>query len=142
MAAAGPTGGGERQRGPAPDARARSGRAIGSSRYPSVRPADRALEVGWTWLAPSAWGTGANVEAKLPMLERAFEDLGCARVEFKTDARNKRSRAAIAARFEGIMRNHKFTPAVGLRDSAYYSVIDAEWPAVRASLRRRLGRGG
>jgi RimJ/RimL family protein N-acetyltransferase len=118
-----------------------SGRAIGSSRYLSVRPEDRALEVGWTWLTPPAWGTGANVEAKLLMLERAFVTLGCVRVEFKTDARNERSRAALAAipaQFEGIMRNHKFTPDVGLRDSAYYSVIDSEWPAVRDNLRGRL----
>jgi N-acetyltransferase len=118
-----------------------SGRAIGSSRYLSVRPEDRVLEIGWTWLTPSAWGGGANTEAKLLMLERAFEALDCVRVEFKTDARNERSRAALAAipaRFEGIMRNHKFTPDVGLRDSAYYSVIDSEWPAVRESLRRRL----
>ena len=63
----------------------------------TLRPDDRALEIGWTWLTPSAWGTGANTEAKLLMLEHAFERLGCVRVEFKTDARNDRSRAALAA---------------------------------------------
>ena len=118
-----------------------TGKAIGSSRYLAVRPADRAVEIGWTWLHPSAWHSGANVEAKLLMMRHAFEELGCMRVEFKTDARNERSRAALAAlpaQFEGILRNHKITPDVGLRDSAFYSVIDSEWPDVRANLERRL----
>ncbi len=122
-----------------------SGRAIGSSRYLNVRPADRVVEIGWTWLTPSAWRTGANVEAKLLMLEHAFATLGCVRVEFKTDARNERSRAALAAipaRFEGVLRNHMIVPDVGQRDSAYYSVIDSEWPEVRDALRARLERGG
>jgi RimJ/RimL family protein N-acetyltransferase len=77
------------------------------------------------------------------MLKRAFETLDCVRVEFKTDARNERSRAALAAipaQFEGIMRNHMIVPDVGQRDSAYFSVIEAEWPAVRANLLRRLGQ--
>ena len=108
-----------------------SGTAIGSSRYLNVRPHDRVVEIGWTWLNPRAWRTGANVEAKLLMLEHAFETLDCVRVEFKTDARNERSRAALAAipaQFEGVLRNHMIVPDVGLRDSAYYSVIDSEWP--------------
>jgi RimJ/RimL family protein N-acetyltransferase len=119
----------------------RNGTVIGSSRYLNVRPPDRALEIGWTWLNPSAWGTGANIEAKLLMLEYAFESLDCVRVEFKTDARNDRSRAALAAlpaQFEGIMRKHMTVPDVGVRDSAYFSVIDDEWPDVRANLQRRL----
>jgi N-acetyltransferase len=118
-----------------------SGRAVGSSRYLNVRPHDRVVEIGWTWLNPGAWRTGANVEAKLLMLEHAFETLECVRVEFKTDARNERSRAALAAipaKFEGILRNHMIVPDVGLRDSAYFSVIDDEWPDVRDNLRRRL----
>jgi RimJ/RimL family protein N-acetyltransferase len=118
-----------------------SGVAIGSSRYLNVRPPDRVVEIGWTWLHPRAWRTGANVEAKLLMLEHAFETLECVRVEFKTDARNERSRAALAAipaQFEGVLRNHMIVPDVGLRDSAYYSVIDSEWPDVRGNLRRRL----
>jgi N-acetyltransferase len=122
---------------------AKSGKAIGSSRYLAARPADRVLEIGWTWLHPSAWRTGANVEAKLLMMRRAFETLGCVRVEFKTDARNERSRAALAAlpaQFEGVLRNHMIVPDVGLRDSAYFSVIDSEWPEVRANLERRLQR--
>ena len=108
---------------------------VGSSRFLNVRPADRVVEIGWTWLHPSAWRSGANVEAKLLMMGHAFETLDCVRVEFKTDARNERSRAALAALpawFEGILRNHMIVPDVGLRDSAYFSVIASEWPAVKA----------
>jgi RimJ/RimL family protein N-acetyltransferase len=117
------------------------GTVVGSSRYLHVRRPDRALEIGWTWFNPSAWRSGANVETKLLMLGHAFETLGCVRVELKTDARNERSRAAIAAlpaQFEGIFRKHMIVPDVGQRDSAFYSVVDDEWPAVRANLRRRL----
>ena len=119
------------------------GRLVGSSRFLNVRPGDRVVEIGWTWLNPRAWGGGANVEAKLLMMGHAFEALDCVRVEFKTDARNERSRAALAAlpaRFEGILRNHMIMPDVGQRDSAYYSVIPSEWPAVRHNLEQRLGR--
>jgi RimJ/RimL family protein N-acetyltransferase len=121
---------------------ASSGEPVGSTRYLALRPEHRGLEIGWTWLAPSRWGSGANVEAKLLMLEHAFERLGCLRVEFKTDARNDRSRAALAAlpaRFEGIFRKHMLVRGGERRDSAYYSVIDDEWPEVEANLRRRLG---
>ncbi len=121
----------------------RSGEIVGSSRYLNVRPADRVVEIGWTWLHPSAWGSGANIEAKLLMMQRAFAELDCLRVEFKTDSRNARSRGAIAAlgaQFEGILRNHMIVPDVGVRDSAYYSVIDREWPTVQVNLRRRLDR--
>jgi RimJ/RimL family protein N-acetyltransferase len=123
----------------------RSGKIVGSSRYLNVRPADRVVEIGWTWLNPSAWRSGANVEAKLLMLRHAFETLDCVRVEFKTDARNERSHAALAAlpaKFEGVLRNHMIVPDVGQRDSAYFSVIDSEWPVVKANLERRLARGG
>jgi RimJ/RimL family protein N-acetyltransferase len=119
----------------------RSGAVVGSSRYLNARPADRVVEIGWTWLDPSVWRGGANVEAKLLMLGHAFDSLDCVRVEFKTDARNERSRnalAAIPAQFEGILRNHMIVPDVGLRDSAYFSVIDSEWPGVRENLQRRL----
>jgi N-acetyltransferase len=120
------------------------GELVGSSRYLNVRAADRVVEIGWTWLNPSAWRSGINVEAKLLMFEHAFERLGCVRVELKTDARNERSRAAmeaLPARFEGILRKHMIVPDVGVRDSAYFSVIDDEWPAVRANLEGRLSRG-
>lgn len=120
---------------------ARTGEPIGSTRYLALRPEHRGLEIGWTWLAPSYWRTGANVEAKLLMLGHAFEILGCMRVEFKTDRRNERSRNAIAAlpaRFEGIFRKHMILPNADVRDSAYYSIVDDEWPEVRANLERRL----
>ena len=116
-------------------------RVLGSSSYLNYRAADDVVEIGFTWLNPEAWGTGANTEAKLLMITHAFETLGCARVEFKTDARNERSRAALAAlpaKFEGILRNHMVVFGVGRRDSAYYSVIDKEWPEVKAGLRARL----
>ena len=116
---------------------------IGSTRYLALRPEYRSLEIGWTWLTPAVWGTGANVEAKLLMLEHAFERLGCLRVELKTDARNVRSRGAmeaLPARFEGVHRKHMLVRGGERRDSAWYSVLDEEWPAVRANLLRRLGR--
>lgn len=104
-------------------------------------PRTLVVEIGATWLTPSAWGSGANVEAKLLMLDHAFGTLGCVRVEFRTDARNQRSRAALAAlpaHFEGVLRKQRTIKGVGVRDSATYSVIDEEWPAVRENLRRRL----
>jgi len=118
-----------------------TGRPVGSTRYLALRPEHRVLEIGWTWLSPAYWQTGANVEAKLLMLEHAFEDLGCLRVEFKTDARNERSRAALAAlpaQFEGVFRKHMLVRGGERRDSAYYSIIDDEWPEVRMNLRWRL----
>ena len=118
-----------------------TGEPAGSTRYLALRPEHRVLEIGWTWLAPAYWQTGANVEAKMLMLEHAFEDLGCLRVEFKTDSRNERSRAALAAlpaRFEGIFRKHMLVRGGQRRDSAYYSIIDDEWPAVRENLMRRI----
>ncbi len=122
---------------------ASTGEPVGSTRYLALRPKDRVLEIGWTWLAPAYWQTGANVEAKLLMLEHAFTDLGCLRVEFKTDASNERSRAALAAlsaQFEGVFRKHMLVRGGERRDSAYYSIIDDEWPEVRDELRRRLDR--
>ena len=119
------------------------GRVLGSTRYLALRPEHRSVEIGWTWLTPAAWGTGANVEAKLLMLEHAFEHWACLRVELKTDARNERSRGAMAAlpaQFEGIHRKHMLVRDGERRDSAWYSVLDDEWPAVRANLVRRLGR--
>ena len=119
-----------------------TGTAIGSTRYLALRPEHGSLEIGWTWLAPDAWGTGANTEAKLLQLEHAFEVFGCRRVEFKTDALNERARPALAglpATFEGIHRKHMLVRDGVSRDSAWYSVLDDEWPDVRDALRRRLG---
>jgi RimJ/RimL family protein N-acetyltransferase len=118
-----------------------AGEPLGSSSYLAPRPIHDGVEVGWTWLTPSAWRTGANVEAKKLMFGFAFEELGCMRVELKTDARNERSRGAmeaLPARFEGIFRKHMLMPGIGVRDSAYFSVVDDEWPAVRQNLEQRL----
>jgi RimJ/RimL family protein N-acetyltransferase len=118
-----------------------SGRPIGSSRYMNIVPEHRRLEIGWSWVAANWQRGGANREAKLLMLGHAFEALGCHRVEFKTDSLNERSRRAllgIGATFEGIFRNHMVMPDDRLRHSAYYSVIDTEWPAVKARLSRGL----
>jgi RimJ/RimL family protein N-acetyltransferase len=105
-----------------------------------------AVEIGWTWLAASAQRTGINTEAKLLLLQHAFDELGVARVDWKTDARNQRSRRAIeglGARFEGVLRNWSPSHVPGeegrLRDSAMFSVTDAEWPAVKSALSARIG---
>jgi RimJ/RimL family protein N-acetyltransferase len=118
-----------------------TGTALGSTRYLALRPEHRSLEIGWTWLAPPAWGTGANTEAKFLQLEHAFEAFGCRRVEFKTDALNERARPALAALpavFEGVHRKHMLVRNGENRDSAWYSIIDDEWPTVRDGLRDRL----
>jgi RimJ/RimL family protein N-acetyltransferase len=118
------------------------GRVLGSTRYLSLRPEHRGVEIGNTWLARSAWSSGANVEAKLLMLEHAFERVGAMRVEFKTDARNIESRRALEAlpaTFEAVFRKHMLIHA-GIRDSAYYAIVEDDWPAVKANLERRLGR--
>jgi RimJ/RimL family protein N-acetyltransferase len=122
---------------------AATGRPIGSSRYLNIVLEHRRLEIGWTWIAPAWQRTGANREAKLLMLGHAFDTLGCRRVEFKTDSRNEPSRRAllgIGAQFEGIFRNHMVMPDGGMRHSAYYSVIDDEWPAIRDALEASLAR--
>jgi N-acetyltransferase len=122
---------------------AESGTPLGSTRYLNLRPEHRGLEIGWTWLGRPTWGSGVNVEAKLLMLEHAFEHQGCIRVEFKTDARNERSRRALEAlpaRFEGIFAKHMLVQGGQVRDSAWYSITDDQWPAVHSNLRRRLGR--
>jgi len=115
--------------------------SLGHTSYLNVREDDRVLEIGNTWLVPPAWGTGANVEAKLLLMEHAFEREGYLRVEFKTDAKNERARAALAAlpaQFEGVFRKHMLVRGGERRDSAWYSVIDDDWPAVKAALRERL----
>ena len=126
-----------------PFATIHEGEVVGSTRFLALRPEHRTVEIGWTWLHPAAWGTGANVEAKLLQLEHAFDVWGCRRVEWKTDASNERScRAleALGATFEGVHRNHMLVRGEENRDSAWYSVVDREWPAVRALLEERLAR--
>jgi RimJ/RimL family protein N-acetyltransferase len=120
---------------------ATTGRVVGSTRYLAIVPTHRRLEIGWTWLAPASWRTGINVDAKLLLLTHAFDGLGAMRVEFKTDARNERSRAAIlalGAQFEGVFRKHMRMPDGRIRDSAWYAITDDDWPAVRARLVARL----
>jgi N-acetyltransferase len=117
------------------------GVVVGSSSYVSLAPEHLRLEIGNTWMSPSTWGTGANVEAKYLLLRHAFEVLGCRRVEFKTDALNERARGALAAlpsEFEGIHRKHMLVRGGERRDSAWYAVIDEDWADVRRSLEARL----
>jgi RimJ/RimL family protein N-acetyltransferase len=107
----------------------------------SIVPEHRRLEIGWTWIGAAFRRTGANREAKLLQLTHAIETLGANRVEFKTHARNERSRAAllgIGATYEGIFRDHMIMPDGSLRDSAYYSVIAPEWPTIKARLEAGL----
>jgi len=117
------------------------GGVVGSTRFLALRPEHRSVEIGWTWLHPSAWGSGVNAEAKLLQLRHAFETWRCRRVELKTDALNDRARAAleaIGATFEGVHRKHMLVRAGENRNSAWYSVTDDDWPAARALLESRL----
>jgi RimJ/RimL family protein N-acetyltransferase len=114
----------------------------GSTRYLNVEPMHKRLEIGWTWLERAHWGTGANVEAKYLLMRRAFEEWGAMRVEFKTDARNLRVRGAllgVGGTFEGIFRKHMILPD-SVRDSAWYAVVDDDWPRVRAMLEGKVAR--
>ena len=123
--------------------RASDGTPVGGTRFLAIRPEHDGVEIGWTWLSPAMWETGANIEAKLLLLRHAFETVGCMRVEFKTDARNERSRAALAAlpaQFEGISRKHMLVRDGMLRDSAWYAVTDDDWPEVEAALEERLAQ--
>jgi RimJ/RimL family protein N-acetyltransferase len=118
-----------------------AGRAVGSSRFMTIVPEHRRLEIGWTWIGRSFQRTGVNREAKLLQLAHAFETLGAERVEFKTHARNQASRAAllgIGATFEGVLRHHTIMPDGSNRDSAFYGIIAPEWPVVRDRLRATL----
>jgi RimJ/RimL family protein N-acetyltransferase len=118
-----------------------SGRPIGSTRYLSIVPEHRRLEIGWTWVAGPWQRHGANREAKYLQLRHAFEVLGANRVEFKTDSLNEKANPAlraIGATFEGTFRNHMVMPDGRLRHSNYYSVIVDDWPAVRDALERSL----
>jgi RimJ/RimL family protein N-acetyltransferase len=116
-------------------------RPIGSTRYGNIDRTHHRLEIGWTWVAGPWQRTPINTEAKYLLLRHAFESLGCIRVELKTDSLNERSRAAIlriGAREEGVFRNHMITETGRIRHTVYFSIIDSEWPAVRARLEVKL----
>jgi RimJ/RimL family protein N-acetyltransferase len=118
-----------------------SGHAIGCTRYLEIRPQHHGLEIGGTWYGPGYQGTAVNTECKYLLLRHAFETLGCVRVQIKTDVRNVHSQHAIERLGmvkEGVFRNHIITPDGTVRDSVYYSIIDAEWPTVKARLEKRL----
>ncbi len=122
-----------------------SGEPVGSSRYLNISKAEPRLEIGYTWYAPAAQGTAVNPETKLLMMGHAFEALGCVRVEYKADALNARSRAAMekmGAKYEGTFRRHQLTQGGRIRDSAYYAVLDHEWPEVKRGLEARLEKFG
>ena len=120
-----------------------AGAAVGSTSMFHVDAANRRLEVGHTWYSSSVRRTGVNTETKLVLLTHAFETLGCVAVEFRTHYLNATSRAAIerlGAKLDGILRSHQLLPDGSRRDTAVYSILDIEWPAVRANLRHRLTR--
>jgi RimJ/RimL family protein N-acetyltransferase len=119
-----------------------TGRPIGSSSYLDIRREHRGLEIGRTWIAEEHRGTRVNPEAKLLMLQHAFETLGCIRVQLKTDARNFHSQRAIeklGAKKEGALRQHMIMPNGYERDSVMYSIMPDEWAAIKSSLIARLG---
>ncbi len=118
-----------------------SNRAVGSSRYMDIRREHRGLEIGWTWLAPAVQRTRVNTEAKYLLFQHAFETLHAWRVQLKTDGRNLRSQAAIeriGAVREGVLRRHMLTWSGFVRDTVYFSVLDHEWPQVKALLEAKL----
>lgn len=113
------------------------GRAIGATSYMDIRRKDRGLEIGGTWLTPDVWRTPINTECKYLLLRHAFENLGCLRVQLKTDLRNVRSQKAIerlGAVKEGILRKHMITRTGYIRDTVMYSIIDTEWQAAKEKL--------
>jgi RimJ/RimL family protein N-acetyltransferase len=119
------------------------GSVVGSTRFLDIRRSHRALEIGWTWLAPEARRTAVNTEAKFLMLRHAFEDLGAVRVQLKTDQRNAASRAAIARLgcvFEGVLRNYQTYSHGFVRNTAMFSLTDIDWPAAKTKLEARLAR--
>jgi RimJ/RimL family protein N-acetyltransferase len=116
-------------------------RYVGMTRYLAIEEAHRRLEIGSTWYEPAVWAGEVNPECKLLLMRHAFETLKFHRVEYKTDARNVRSRAAIlklGATQEGIFRKHMIMADGHVRDSVYFSIVDTDWPAVKAGLEKRL----
>jgi RimJ/RimL family protein N-acetyltransferase len=120
-----------------------SGDAVGGTTYLDIALADKRVEIGSTWHAPAVWRTAINTEGKFLLLRHAFETLGCNRVQLKTDQRNERSQAAIArlgAVREGVLRSQMVMPDGWVRDTVMFSIIKAEWPAVKARLEARMAR--
>ena len=120
-----------------------SGRAIGMTRYMNIEAANRGLEIGGTWYAPAFQRTGVNTESKYLLLGHAFENLGCLRVQFRTDLRNLRSQKAIerlGARREGVLRDHMILPDGTVRSSIIYSILRVEWEAVKRHLEELMER--
>ena len=120
-----------------------SGRIVGSTRFGNYDPANKRIEIGWTWIARPWQRTAINTEAKYLMLSHAFEKLRCVRVELKTDVLNAPSRKAmlrIGAKEEGVLRKHTLMWTGRYRDSIYYSILDEEWPDVKQQLERMLIR--
>ena len=120
-----------------------TGRAVGSTRFGNADPKHRRVEIGWTWIGRPWQRTAINTEAKYLMLRHAFEKLGCIRVELKTNALNQRSRTAIlrlGAKEEGTLRKHMISERGALRDTVCYSILDDEWPQVKARLEGMLAR--
>ncbi|MDE2996733.1 MAG: GNAT family protein [Bacteroidota bacterium] len=120
-----------------------TGEVVGSTRFGAIDLVNRRMEIGWTWITPAWQRTAINTEAKLLMLRYAFDEIGCQRVEWKTDALNEHSRNAIlrlGAQFEGMLRSHMIREDGSWRDTVYYSVLKEEWPAVEAGLIRKLDR--
>ncbi len=118
-----------------------SGRVVGSTRYANIERVHLRLEIGWTWVARPWQRTAINTEAKYLLLRHAFETLKCMRVELKTDSLNEKSRAAIlriGAREEGTFRKHMVTASGRIRHTVYFSIVDSEWPEVKARLEARL----
>ena len=118
-----------------------SGQVVGSTRFMNIDRANRRVEIGSTWIAPAWQRTAVNTEAKYLMLRHAFEVWGCVRVELKTDALNQKSRSAIlriGAKEEGTLRRHVITWTGRIRDSVYFSILDDEWPEVKATLEEKL----
>lgn len=117
------------------------GPVIGTTRLLDIHPQDRKVEIGVTWIASAYWGSGVNIECKLLLLEHCFEVLKVNRVQFRAKSDNGRSRRAlekIGAVFEGVMRKDKIEPNGHPRDTAFYSILREEWPAVKAALVARL----
>lgn len=120
-----------------------SGRAVGATRFLTIQPDQRNLEIGGTWYGVDYQRTAVNTESKYLMLKHAFEVMGMIRVQIKTDLRNTASQRAIerlGAVKEGILRKHMILPDGYIRDSVIYSILDDEWPAVKAGLEQKLKR--